>query len=69
MIDQKVVHIMEYQPIDSLGRGKEWLYAGIAQTEDAVTARMKELADQWDKKGKKISFRSHRYSHAHGKNA
>jgi hypothetical protein len=60
---------MEYQPIDKLGRGKTWLYAGIAQNEDAVTARMKELADAWDKKGKKISFRSHRYSHAHGKSA
>ena len=69
MIDQSVFHIMEYQPIDSLGRGKEWLYAGIARTEDAVTARMAELAETWAKKGKKISFRSHRYSHAQGKNA
>lgn len=69
MIDSTVFHIMEYQPIDSLGRGKEWLYAGIARSEDGVTERMKELADNWDKKGKKISFRSHRYSHAHGKNA
>jgi hypothetical protein len=69
MIDSSLLHIMEYQPIDSLGRGKAWLYAGIARSEDAVTVRMKELADHWEKKGKKISFRSHRYSHAHGKNA
>jgi len=69
MIDQSVFHIMEYQPIDKLGRGKAWLYAGIASSQDAVTARMKELAAHWDKKGKKISFRSHRYSHAYGNNA
>lgn len=69
MIDQTVFHIMEYQPIDRLGRGKEWLYAGIARTEDDVTLRMAELAETWAKKGKNISFRSHRYSHAQGKNA
>jgi len=69
MIDQSVFHIMEYQPIDKLGRGKEWLYAGVARSEDEVTVRMKELSVLWSKKGKKISFRSHRYSHAHGKNA
>jgi hypothetical protein len=69
MIDQSVLHIMEYQPIDKLGRGKTWLYAGVARSEDEVTARMKELADVWIKKGKQISFRSHRYSHAQGKSA
>lgn len=69
MIDSTVFHIMEFQPIDKLGRGKTWLYAGVARSEDEVTDRMRELADAWDKKGKKISFRSHRYSHAHGKDA
>jgi len=69
MIDSTVFHIMEFQPIDSLGRGKEWLYAGIARSEDEVTDRMRELAEVWSKRGKKISFRSHRYSHALGKNA
>jgi hypothetical protein len=69
MISDQVFHIMEYQPIDKLGRGKEWLYAGIADSEDRVTVRFKELSEEWAKKGKKISFRSHRYSHAHGKNA
>ena len=69
MMDSTVIHIMEYQPIDKLGRGKTWLYAGIASTDDEVTACMKELTDTWGKKNKKISFRSHRYSHAQGSNA
>jgi hypothetical protein len=69
MIDQSVLHIMEYQPIDKLGRGKTWLYGGVARTEDEVSARLQELTDKWAKKNKKISFRSHRYSHAHGKSA
>jgi hypothetical protein len=69
MISDQVFHIMEYQTIDSLGRGKEWLYAGIADSEDAVTVRFKSLTEEWAKKSKKIAFRSHRYSHAHGKNA
>lgn len=69
MIDSTVFHIMEFQPIDSLGRGKAWLYAGVARSEDEVTDRLLELTEVWGNKGKKISFRSHRYSHAHGKNA
>lgn len=69
MIDQSVLHIMEYMPIDRLGRGKAWLYAGTVRSEDEVDACRQALTDKWSSKGRQISFRSHRYSHAHGKNA
>lgn len=56
--------ILEYQTIDSLGRGKEWLSAGIARNQDEIEAKRSEL--QAGLKGKKFNLRSHPYSHGLG---
>jgi hypothetical protein len=67
LIDSRVFWILEYQTIDSLGRGKEWKYAGIGSDEQQVQQR--EAAIRQQLAGKDVAFRAHRYSHQLGKNA
>jgi hypothetical protein len=67
LIDSRVFWILEYQTIDSLGRGKEWKYAGIGGDEQQVAQREVEIRQSLA--GKDVAFRAHRYSHQLGKNA
>lgn len=56
--------ILEYQTIDSLGRGKEWLFAGIARTQAEVAERRQEI--ELKLKGRDYKMRQHQYSHGFG---
>lgn len=67
LTDGRVFWILEYQTVDSLGRGKEWKYAGIGRDEQHVQQREQEIRAQLA--GKDVAFRAHRYSHQLGKNA
>lgn len=57
--------ILEYQTVDSLGRGKEWLFAGIARNSDEIGERKREVCAKV--KGKPFNIRQHQYSHGFGK--
>lgn len=67
MFSDKVMFIMEYAIVDSLGRAKEWKFAGLTTDADAVRARRAEL--EAANTAQSLEFRVSRYSHAFGKNA
>lgn len=67
MISDTVMFIMEYAVVDSLGRAKEWRFAGLTTDPNRVRARRTELLAA--NTAQNLEFRVSRYSHAHGKNA
>lgn len=67
MFSDTVMFIMEYAIVDSLGRSKEWLYAGMTTDPDRVRACRAEI--EAANTPRTVEFRASRYSHAHGNNA
>lgn len=59
-----VFWILEYARQDSIGRLHSWQYGGIARSLDEVEAKTQQIQSQLN-----CEVRSHRYSHALGKNA
>lgn len=59
-----VFWILEYAKMDKIGRLHSWQAGGIARSEDELKTMTTDLKNKFS-----CEVRSHRYSHALGKNA
>jgi hypothetical protein len=59
-----VFWILEYAKQDKIGRLHSWQYGGTARSEDEVNSLIEDLKNRFA-----CEVRTHRYSHALGKNA